>query len=105
MTSRLAQFLETVFPTADGDLPAECWVSKVLLKPETVGLNTLSEALEVVERHHQLEALETKLKREHPLDKPHQREYDDRVLDVLTEACAFAWADLRKLGSPKFTNA
>ena len=101
---KLQLFLGKVFSGITEQAQPGCWVSKAL-NSERPELNNLSAAIEIVERYDQLEALTEKLKREHPLDKPHQRQYDHRVLDVLTEACAFAWADLRKLGSPKFSDA
>ncbi len=65
----------------------------------------LSSAIDVVERHGQLGRLNHKVKLQHPSDKPHQSQYDARVRDALTEACAFAWADLRGLGPPILSDA
>ena len=61
-----------------------------------------SEALAVVEKSGELWALRTKLKREHPLDRAHDAQFDRAVRDILTEACAFAWASSRGLGRPRF---
>ena len=106
MSSRLMRLLREVFPTL-ADNPAaqpQCWVSKTL-KRDRPKLKAVSEAIQVVERYGQIGPLPARLKREHPVDKPHQRQYDERLLDALTEACAFAWADLRNLGSPRFSDA
>ena len=45
-----------------------------------------------------------RVRREHPLNSPHNQQYDARVRDCLTEACAFAWASRRGIGNPKFSD-
>ena len=51
-----------------------------------------------------MRSLEAKLQREHPLVRDHDPQYDWRVRDILSEACAFAWASYRGLASPKFSD-
>lgn len=66
-------------------------------------LSPLSDAVEVVTHHRQRHALVQKLHDVHPVDRPHQEQYDDQLLDVLTEVCAFAWAaQFGELGRPYF---
>ena len=100
----LSSFLSGTFPgVADSPAAEKCWVFKAISNQrEEVGV--FSEALTEVEKWGQLQALETKLAREHPLDRDHDCQYDWRVKDILTEACAFAWASCRGLGSPKFSD-
>lgn len=100
----LSRFLSDVFPQLiDPPYPDQCWVTRAI-RTQHLGLNVLSEALQVVDQYGTLGSLETKLKREHPVNGKHNRQYDERVLDCLTEACAFAWASLRGLGFPKFSD-
>ena len=66
-------------------------------------LGPLSKAIEIVTLHGERISLAKKLCAAHPVDRPHNAQYDDRLLDVLTEACAFAWvAQVAKLGRPHF---
>jgi hypothetical protein len=65
-------------------------------------LGSLSAAIQVVAEHGQLPALEKRVRQEHPSKRAHREGDDDRLLDCLTEACAFAWAALRQLGTPQF---
>ena len=104
MQSKIARFLEEAFPSVARDPAPDCWVSKAMRsgRPE---FSILSSAIDAVERHGQLGRLNDKVKLQHPSDKPHQSQYDARVRDALTEACAFAWADLRGLGPPIFSDA
>ena len=102
--SMLSQFLVWVFPELSGDVHHECWVAKAIQSQHT-GLNVLSDAIRVVEKHDQSNVLACKLRREHPTGKAHNTEFDGRVRDCLTEACALAWADLRNLGVPEFCSA
>jgi hypothetical protein len=41
---------------------------------------------------------------EHPVDRAHRRDYDEQLITCLTEGCALAWADLRRLGPLCFTS-
>ena len=79
----------------------ECWIIKAI-RNERPELDVFSEALEVVCLDGEVKSLQPKLKREHPSDREHDRQHDDRVLDCLTEACAFAWVVWRGLGTPAF---
>ena len=101
----LSQFLSDTFPEfATCAMPDECWVAKAIDSGHPC-LNVLSEAILVVEQGNELEALKLRVRREHPVDRAHNEQYDTRVRDCLAEACAFAWASLRGLESPKFTDA
>ncbi|MGE3273358.1 MAG: hypothetical protein AB7P40_31785, partial [Chloroflexota bacterium] len=42
---------------------------------------------------------------EHPLSRKHRCEFDDGLIAVLTEVCAFSWADSRGLGPLCFTSS
>ncbi len=101
------QILSKAFPVAEdatGVLPADCWIVKAR-KVESHGrdvLRPLSEAVDVVARHNQAEMLERRLALVHPIDRSHRRDFDDGLLDCLSEACAFAWADARGMGPPEF---
>ena len=65
-------------------------------------LSSLSAAIQVVAEHGQLAALEKRVRQEHTAKRAHREADDDRLLDCLTEACAFAWAASRQLGVPQF---
>ena len=98
----LSQFLSDLFPgITDAPTANECWVVKAI-RNERAELNVFSEAVLVAKQHGELASLQTKLKREHPTDREHDPQHDARVRDCLTEACAFAWASLRELGTPAF---
>ena len=101
----LSSFLSGTFPgVADSPAADKCWVFKAISnRREEFGV--FSEALTEVEKWGELQALETKLAREHPLDRDHDPQYDRAVRDILTEACAFAWASSRGLGPPNFWDA
>ena len=99
----VSRFLSGTFPELTTEhAPPECWVVQAIHHTESM-LDTFSEALQVVDKHGELEALRARLKREHPTSRPHNEQFDARVRDVLTEACAFAWASMRNLGAPTFT--
>jgi hypothetical protein len=102
--SRLAEVLAEVFPSIAKRSAgtADCWVAQLLQHDHPRDSAGISRAIETVDRYDELSALELRLTREHPVDRPHQGQYDERVLDCLTEACAFAWADMRQLGCPAF---
>ncbi len=100
-SSMLSQFLSHVFPELVENDAFECWVTKAI-QNQHPGLNVISEAIQVVEKHDQSNALACKIRREHPKDRTHDPQYDARVRDCLTEACALAWADIRGLGTPEF---
>ena len=98
----LPPFLSDVFPgITDAPTAKECWVVRAIHN-ELLEPNVFSEALLAVKQHCELASLQTKLQREHPLDREHDPQHDARVRDCLTEACAFAWASLRELGTPAF---
>lgn len=100
--SDLAQFLARALPTvAANPGPLDCWAWKVLRR-DPPQLARLSAAIRVVEQHGQLAALERRVREEHPSRRAHRKDYDSRLLDCLTEACAFAWAVSRGLGVPQF---
>ena len=98
----LAKFLNDTFPGLDRATAARsCWIVNAI-RSERVELNVFSEALEIVFRYGEAKSLQTKLSREHPLDRDHDPQYDARVRDCLTEACAFAWAVYWDQGTPVF---
>lgn len=101
MPSPLRSFLSDAFPTIKAD-PQACWVSNILSRDIPEQLEPLSPAIKIVDRCNQLTMLKQRASQEHPVDRPHTQQYDDRFLDCLTEACAFAWAVLKKLGTPEF---
>lgn len=98
----LSRFLTDTFPGLNDTAASnECWIVKAI-RSEHPGLNVFSEALEVVCRYGEVKSLQTKLKREHPLDREHNCQHDARIRDCLTEACAFAWVVWHGLGTPAF---
>ncbi len=103
MPSAVASLLAECFlSVVEGDLPEECWILRAYRRDPEM-LAPLSSAIEIVTRCGKRSSLVNKLRAAHPLDRPHDAQHDDRILDVLTEACAFAWAaDIRKLGDPRF---
>ena len=101
----LSSLLNRVFPgVADSAAVDGCWIAKAI-SSQRKELDVFSEALIEIEKWEELQSLETKLQREHPLDRDHDPQYDRAVRDILTEACAFAWASSRGLGHPKFWDA
>lgn len=93
----LTAFLSGVFPRS-GSLDGACWVRQAI----EGGQDDLREALELVRSSGGLDSLSDRVRVEHPIDRAHRREYDDRLLDILiTETEAFAWA-ATNLGSPVF---
>lgn len=109
-SSALARFLARALPTvADHPGPSHCWAWKAIHFDFTE-LAGLSAAIEVVERHDQSAALERRVRQEHRGCRALREdtsvldyvEKDHRLLDCLTEACAFAWAGMRALGVPQF---
>src|SRR5207253_1836817 len=102
--SRLSALLTEALPGLPTD--ADCWAAKVIAH-DPAGMTPLSAALDVVAAHvGQLEIVRRRIRREHPLRRAHRREYDDGLLDALTEACAFAWAAGNPaLGVPELTSA
>lgn len=108
MSSPIVDLMAEVFPSVAADpasVPGACWVAGAL-KSEGQGLDTLSEAILVVTQHGQRGLLKKRLADEHPIARPGapHHQYDRGVRDCLSEACAFAWADLRGLGVPSFTS-
>ena len=101
----LAEFLSNTFPDLvnSGD-PNECRVVKAIQSTHP-GLSTLSAAIQVVDQYDEINPLTEKVRREHPMDRVHNPQYDARVWDCLTEACAFAWAASRNLGVPSFSDS
>ena len=101
----LSNLLNRVFPgvcdlaSADG-----CWIAKAICS-QRKELDVFSEALTEIDKWGELQSLETKFQREHPLDRVHDLQYDRAVRDILTEACAFAWASSRNLGPLKLWDA
>ena len=98
----LSKFLTDLFPyLEDEPYRSECRLARAA-RSEREELDILSEALILVERHGELGTLDTKVKREHPSDGDHQVQHDERVLDCLSEACAFAWSTMRGIREPSF---
>jgi hypothetical protein len=67
-------------------------------------LRYIARALDVVDRYGELPRLLQRFVMEHPVNRPHRRSYDEQLVTCLTEGCAFAWADLRNLGTLRFTS-
>ena len=101
----LSNLLNRVFPGVCDSAAAEgCWIAKAICS-QRKELDVFSEALIEVANWDELQSLGTKLQREHPLNRDHDLQYDRAVRDILTEACAFAWASSRKLGPLKLWDA
>lgn len=106
---QLSQFLVGTFPEVAANARAsdDCWLAKTLTRPSLLEKAPLwlhlGEALGVVQARGQLEMFRQRCRQEHPdrATRDHQQ-FDQRLLDCMTEACAFAWADGR-LGPPTFT--
>jgi hypothetical protein len=58
-------------------------------------LAEVSAAIDVIEKRGQLARIRRRLLDVHPRRGAHKCSYDGAIVDCLTEACAFAWADLR----------
>ena len=101
----LSRLLNSVFPgTADSAAAEGCWVARAI-NSQHKELDVFSDALAEVEKWEELQSLRAKVQREHPLDRDHDPQYDRAVRDILTEACAFAWASSRNLGPLKLWDA
>ena len=98
----LSRFLSDAFPElTNRPYDDPCWIAKAI-QSDDPRLSILSTALQVVEDSNQSALLTLKLNREHPSDREHDPQFDARVRDCLTEACAFAWASMRGIGTPIF---
>jgi hypothetical protein len=65
-------------------------------------MEVLSSALAVVDARGQLDRLKLRIRQEHPPRRSGHRDADDdRLLDCLSEGCAFAWADTRYPSVPR----
>jgi hypothetical protein len=84
-TGGVAEFFRKCFP-AD-EFPATCSVSQAW----SVGQEDLADILRAVEAAGQLVTLKERIRREHPTDRPHVQQHDDRLWDALFEAAALAW--------------
>jgi hypothetical protein len=104
-SSSLGQLLAEVFPSlflVPSPIP-DCWISRFArVDPSAPQIASLSAAIDVVRRQAQLAPLRARLIDEHPTKRQHQEQYDQQVINCLTEACAFAWADLCQLGRANF---
>ena len=98
------RLLASALPSVISDpSSADCWAWKAA-QADRPDLAALSEAITVVARYRELQKLQRRLRKEHTVrrNRVHQAEDHQKLLDCLTEACAFAWADLRGLGAPRF---
>lgn len=104
--SSFTRLLADAFPSIATDpKDAACVLSRHYYddRPEMALIST---AIDVAITQDQRGTLIDKLKREHPGDREHLEQYDERVFDVLTEACALAWATGHpQLGTPLFSTA
>lgn len=101
MASVLGALLMKAFPDASR-LCEDCWVSKAIGEEQ----DAFGDALSVVTALGGESALIDRLRAEHPTDRCHRREYDDRLMEVFTEAEAFAWAaEVGRLGRPEFVTS
>lgn len=105
---QLSQFLVGTFPEVAANTVASdgCWLAKVLTRPSLLEKAPLwlhlGEALGVVQARGQLDVFRLRCHQAHPDKATHDhQQFDQRLLDCMTEACAFAWADGR-LGPPTF---
>lgn len=104
-SSTLGHLLAQLFPTLFVEPSPEpcCWVSKFArLDPQDPMIAGLSAALDAAARHDQLGRIAARLRDEHPTRRKHHDQHDERLISCLTEACAFAWADLRLPAAPEF---
>lgn len=102
---KLPQFLSNTFPDlANHGDPNECRVARAIQSTHP-GLSILSAAIQVVDQHNEIDSLMKKVQREHPVDREHNPQFDVRVWDCLTEACAFAWAASCNLEIPRFSDS
>ncbi len=103
--SRFADLLAESFPSiAASPVDSSCLLSKHYHhdRPE---LDPISEAVEIVDTFGQRGALVRRLRLQHPSGDVHKEQFDLRALDVMTEACAFAWAaTVALLGTPSFVD-
>lgn len=97
-STNLVELLLEAFPQFSA-LSDECWITGAVEEnqwdfgPEIVVATRLGGRPDVIRR----------LREEHPVNRSHREEHDDRMLTVFTEVEAFAWAaDVAHLGSPRF---
>jgi hypothetical protein len=91
-------------------LPEKCWARNFLqrLDREVVPNDRaaiaicLSDAMAMVEATGQDDYLIKRVKDAHPVDKAHDQQYDGRLRDCFTEACALAWASCAGLRNPRW---
>ena len=98
-------YLADVFPDHQPKAAPECWITRALdpRKREYVNGAEWARALAVVEASGQSQELRDKLREQHPFGRVHKGDYDNALLDVLTEMYAFAWAaDIALHGRPQF---
>ena len=101
MGNNLTDLLNELFPNIISNKQSECWIGKEkAINPSD--LQMLHDAIEIVQKHEQLKKLKKRMVQEHPVNKTHKEQYDERLRDCITEACAFAWACEKKLGMPVF---
>src|SRR5690606_38320153 len=79
-----------------------CWISLAVREHQ----DDSGAVIEIITAANGRDDLIRRLRAEHPLGARHLEEHDDRLLDVFTEAEAFAWAAATaRLGSPRFVFA
>lgn len=83
----------------DANLSVGCWIRDAVQYEQ----DDFRDVIEVVTEHSSRDDFIRRLREEHPLDRPHVDGHDDSLLNVFTEAEAFAWAaEVARLGTPSF---
>jgi hypothetical protein len=97
VATEFAALLLDAFPSRS--LPVDCDVERNLLfnHPDCDPITR------VVTTFGGRNALIGRLRRVHPVDRDHRREFDEQLWDVVTEATAFAWT-ANRLAPPTFTD-
>ncbi len=100
MASEPAELLLEAFP-GWAELHVGCWVRGAIAE-DTMDFTA---EIQAVTRCRERSALIRRLRTEHPVDRKHLDEHDDRLLDAFTEAEALAWAsDVASLGCAEWVS-
>ncbi len=98
MATELAALLTDAFPDW-GEFPNSCWVRWAVREDQ----EDFADEISAVTRCGEHRSIIGRLYDAHHPHRPHQKQHDDRLIDVFTEAEALAWAaDVAQLGCPRF---
>ncbi|MCK9519211.1 MAG: hypothetical protein M0R74_09360 [Dehalococcoidia bacterium] len=96
MSSRLIGLLRDCW--GNTRFPERCFVQLAYAEEQ----DDLGDVTDLVTAMGGRDDLITRLRAEHPTDRPHNEQFDLRLLDAMGEALAFAWLTLQEFGNPQF---